>query len=72
MITRGSAFGIADRVRSRKGTSAKATKATPKRKLTLPTSPTRSVRQKGQLSIPPSVEALPREENIHGILIYLM
>ena len=33
----GSSSGIADRVRNRKGTSAKAVKATPKRKLMLPT-----------------------------------
>ena len=46
----GSSSGIADRVRNRKGTSAKAVKATPKRKLVLPTPPSRNTRHKGQVT----------------------
>ena len=38
---------IADRVRSRKGTEAKALKANPKRNLLFPTPSSRATRQKG-------------------------
>ena len=60
----GSSSGIADRVRNRKGTSAKAVKATPKRKLVLPTPPSRNTRQKGQITTKKAAEAL--DEYIHG------
>ena len=58
--------GIADRVRSRKGTEAKALKANPKRKLVLPTPSSRTTRQKGLKgkAIQNVAEAL--DEDIHG------
>lgn len=62
----GSSSGIVDRVRNKKGTSAKAVKATPKRKLMLPTPPTRNTRQKGQLTTQKAVEVLSENEDIHG------
>ena len=60
----GSSSGIADRVRNRKGTSAKLVKPTPKRKLILPTPPSRNTRQKGQIITKKAAEAL--DEDIHG------
>jgi hypothetical protein len=60
----GSSSGIADRVRNRKATSAKVVKATPKRKLVLPTPPSRNTRQKGQVITKKAAEAL--DEDIHG------
>ena len=60
----GSSSGIADRVRNRKGTSAKPVKPTPKRKLILPTPPSRNTRQKGQIITKKAAEAL--DEDIHG------
>ena len=58
--------GIADRVRSRKGTEAKAIKATPKRKLVLPPPTSRTTRQKGPKgkAIQSTSEAL--DDDIHG------
>ena len=60
----GSSSGIADRVRNRKVMSAKPVKPTPKRKLILPTPPSRNTRQKGQIVSKKDVEAL--DEDIHG------
>ena len=60
----GSSSGIADRVRNRKGMSAKPVKPTPKRKLILPTPPSRNTRQKGQIVTKKAAEAL--DEDIHG------
>lgn len=60
----GSSSGIADRIRNRKGTSAKPVKPTPKRKLILPTPPSRNTRQKGQIITKKAAEAL--DEDIHG------
>lgn len=62
----GLSSGIADRVRHKNGTSAKALKATPKRKLMLPTPPTISTRQKGQLTAQKVVALLNENEDIHG------
>ena len=60
----GSSSGISDRVRNRKGTSAKPVKPTPKRKLILPTPPSRNTKQKGQIITKKVAEAL--DEDIHG------
>ena len=60
----GSSSGIADRVRNRKVMSAKPVKPTPKRKLILPTPPSRNTRQKGQIVTKKAAEAL--DEDIHG------
>jgi hypothetical protein len=60
----GSSSGIADRVRNRKVTSAKAVKATPKRKFVLPTPPSRNARQKGLVKTKKAADAL--DEDIHG------
>jgi hypothetical protein len=57
----GSLSDIADRVRNRKGTSAKAVKATPKRKLVLPTPPSRNTRQKSQVTTKKAAEALDED-----------
>lgn len=58
--------GIADRVRSRKGTEAKAIKANPKRKLLLPTPSSRTTRQKGPKG--KAIQTVPQalDEDIHG------
>ena len=62
--------GIADRVRSRKGTSAKSVKPTPKRRLVLHTPPTMATRQKvskGKVVTSSAVEILYEDnEDIHG------
>lgn len=66
MIVRSSS--IADRVRSRKGTSAKATKSTPKRKLVLPTPPSQTTRKKssqGKTVVHSALEG-PSDDDIHG------
>jgi hypothetical protein len=60
----GSSSGIADSVRNRKGTSSKPVKPNPKRKLILPTPPSRNTRQKGQIITKKAAEAL--DEDIHG------
>ena len=59
-------FGIADRVRNRKGMSAKAVKPIPRRKLMLPTPPNRTTIQKaskGKGATPSAVEIL-NENNV--------
>lgn len=66
LVTIVGSSGIADRVRSRKGTGAKALKTNPKRKLVLPTPPSRTTRRKGLKgkAIQNVVEA--PDEDIHG------
>lgn len=65
MIVRSSV--IADRVRNKKGTSAKAIKATPKRKLILPTPHSKTIRQKGsQGKVIQSAIETPDDDDIHG------
>ena len=61
-------FGIADRVRNRKGTSAKALKPIPKSKFDIPTPSSRFIRQKNShgKAIASAASEDPEDDGIHG------